>query len=105
GGSRSSARAGNIDRGDGLAARVTPGSRVDPEQGTQGDLERGFFQRLADRRLLYGLAEIDETTGNRPAERKILALDQNDFVANLHDRVGRNWRAFGLGHSATLSRA
>src|SRR5262249_29013041 len=104
-GPRSSARAGNIDRGDGLAARITSGSRIDPEQSTQGTLQRGFLQRLANRRLLDRLTEIDEAARNRPAEGKILALDQNDLVANLDDRVGRDRGAFGLGHSVTLSRA
>src|SRR5277367_5317780 len=67
------------------------------------DLERDFLARLAHRRILDRLAEIDEAAGNRPAQWKITPFDQNDFVANLCDYVGGYRRTFRPWHDAILT--
>src|SRR5580704_11177140 len=88
---------------DRLAARIPIRPRIHAKQRAKLDLERDLLARLAHRSLLDGLAKIDEAAGNRPAQRKILTLDQNDFVANLGDYVGGYRRTLRAWHDAILT--
>ena len=97
------ARARDVYHGDRLAARIAIGPRVHTQQRAQLDLERDLLARLAHGGLLDSLAKIDEAAGNCPPQRKILALDQNDFVADLGNYIGSYRRAFGPWHDAILT--
>ena len=54
----------------------------------------GLMQKNADTEYgrRYGFADIDETTRDRPARRRVLAFDQHDgtigMIEQLDDRVG-----------------
>ena len=49
------------------------------------------------------LAKIDEAAGDCPSRRKIVALDQNDLVADLGNYVGGYRRTFRPWHDAILT--
>src|ERR1700722_5030015 len=93
----------DVDHRDRLAARIPIRPRIHAKQRAKLDLERYLLARLAHCGLLDGLAKIDEAAGNRPAQREILTLDQNYFVANLGDYVGGYRRTFRAWHDAILT--
>ncbi len=60
------------------------------------DVERSLLAGLADGRLLERLAVVDETAGQGPAGRRVLALDEDDaarFPAgpDLDDDIDRGY--------------
>src|SRR5205085_571860 len=53
---------------------------------------RGLFARLANSRVRERLALVDEATRQRPARRRVLALDEHDAAFHLDDDVDRQKR-------------
>src|SRR6516162_6393083 len=89
----------DINDRHGLPAGVAVRPGIDSKKSAQFHFERDLFARFTHRRLLDGLAEVDETAGNCPSERKILSLDEHDLVANLDDHIGRKRWTHGTSHS------
>ncbi|GEM_PF-2488667 len=69
---------GQEDRRDGVAARVPGRVRVGAELADELDVERGLLAGLAHGGGLERLAVIDEAAGQRPAGRRVPALDEHD---------------------------
>jgi len=68
-----------------LSAGVPVRPRINPQQGSNFDFERDFLARFAHCGLLHGFAQLDETAGDRPSRREILALDKHYAIANFDD--------------------
>lgn len=93
--------AAEVHRRDRVAARVSAGRGVDPEQLHGFDLQAGFFARLACAGGLAGLAGLHEAARQRPASRKrrVSPADQHDAALGVDDDgVGGQHRRRGSGH-------
>ncbi len=64
-----------------MPARVARRVRIDPEQFAEPYLEPGLLARLADRRVLHCLANVDEAARQRVSERRVPAPDEHDRPA------------------------
>ena len=78
----------DVDRGYGLSARIAIGSRVNPKQRDELDLQGDLLSCFSNGSKLHTLSEIDETAGYGPSKRKILSFDQHDAIANFDNYVG-----------------
>ena len=77
---------------DGHDGRLEP--RVEPDDLARLDEEPGLLVRLADRRLVDGLVDLEEAAGLRP--RALAGLDaapDQDDLAGVGDREGRDDQA------------
>ena len=91
------------DNRNGVAAWVPGRIGIDAEQRPQLDVEPSLLACFPNGRLLNGLAQIDETPGQRPAEWRVPATDQHDGpLPHLDDHVDRDPDLSGVGgHPAT----
>src|SRR5215471_8307232 len=82
--------AGEPDINDrhGLPTGVAVRPGIYSKKSAQFYFERNLFAGFTHSRLLNGLAEVNETAGNCPSERKILSLDEHDLSANLDNYIG-----------------
>jgi len=67
--------------------RVSLGVRVDVEEIDQADVQRCLFLGFSDRRIFDAFAIVHESAGQRPADRLVFALDQQDFPRDFDDDV------------------
>jgi len=94
-------RPGDKDGRHGMKARVAPRVGVGVELAGELDLERRLLPGFPDGGRLQGLSVIDEAAGKRPAEGRVLSLDEDDLRpapadAHLDDQVDRGHRVAGL---------
>jgi hypothetical protein len=80
-------RPGDEHGRDRVQAGVAPGVGVGMELAEKLDVERCLFAGFPDRGLLERLAIVDEASGQGPAGRRVLALDEDDapHVPAIHD--------------------
>lgn len=103
---------GEKDRRDRVEARVPGRVRIGAQLSDELDVEAGLLAGLPDGRGLERLAVIDETARERPAGRRVLALDEDDPAAaaavhDLDDDVhgGERVAKRAAGHRTRLSAA
>jgi len=95
------------DRRDGVKAGVSGRIGVRAELTEKLDVERGLLAGLPDRGRLERFAIVDESARQRPAGRRILALDEDDAAAppavrDLDDDVDGRERIAVVGASHGL---
>ena len=103
---------GQEDRRDGVEARVPGRVRVGAELADKLDVERGLLAGLAHGGGLERLAVFDEAAGQRPAGRRVPALDEHDAppppaLPDLDDDVdgGEGIAELAAGHGLSASAA
>lgn len=84
---RQAFRFGQINRGDGMVARVPGRVRINAQQNLQPDVQANFFFRFAHRRLFHGFTDVDEASGNGPAQRRVGAFDQYERPVRQVDQL------------------
>jgi len=98
---RLAVRPADVDGAHGVLARIAGGIRVGEELLGQVDVQPGLFFDFPDAGGVERLAFIHEPAGQRPADRHVLAHDQDDAVARqLDDAVDGGNRVLVRGHGA-----
>ena len=85
-------RSGQKDRGGRMLPGITVRIRLGMKLTQTGHVKAGLFPGLPHRRRLKRLSIIDKSTGQRPAEGRVLPFDQHDPAFNLDDDINSRGR-------------